>query len=154
MVFKVRALAIWVSYSVFLCFCRVYAPHVAQLVKNPPAMQETWVRSLSWKDSLEKGKATHSSILAWRIPRTIESQRAGHNRATSTLAFPDNSVEVSSYLGFPGGASSKEPTCQHRRHKRFDPWVRKIPWMRAWQSTPVFLPRESHGQRNLVGYSP
>ena len=41
---------------------------VAQLVKNPPAMQETWVWSLGWEDPLEKGKATHSSILAWRIP--------------------------------------------------------------------------------------
>ena len=43
---------------------------MAQLVKNPPATQETWVRSLGWKD-LEKGTATHTSILAWRIPRTI-----------------------------------------------------------------------------------
>ena len=41
---------------------------VAQLVKNLPAMQESWVRSLGWEDSLEKGMATHSSILAWRIP--------------------------------------------------------------------------------------
>ena len=44
---------------------------VARLVKNPPAMQETWVRSPGWEDPLEKGKATHSSILAWRIPRTV-----------------------------------------------------------------------------------
>ena len=44
---------------------------VAQLVKNPPAMLETWVRSLGWEDPLEKGKATHSSILAWRIPWTV-----------------------------------------------------------------------------------
>ena len=44
---------------------------VAQLVKNPPAMQETWVQSLGREDPLEKGKATHSSILAWRIPWTI-----------------------------------------------------------------------------------
>ena len=43
----------------------------AQLVKNPPAMRETWVRSLGWEDPLEKGKATHSSILAWRIPWTV-----------------------------------------------------------------------------------
>ena len=50
----------------FLC----WASLVAQLVKNPPTMQETWVRSLGWKDPLEKGKATHSSTLAWRIPRT------------------------------------------------------------------------------------
>ena len=44
---------------------------VAPLVKNLPAMWETWVRSLGWEDSLEKGKATHSSILAWRIPWTV-----------------------------------------------------------------------------------
>ena len=41
---------------------------VIQLVKNPPAMRETWVQSLGWEDPLEKGKATHSSVLAWRIP--------------------------------------------------------------------------------------
>ena len=54
-----------------------------------------------------------------------------------------------------GGSNGKEPACQCRRHKRhlFDPWVRKIPWRRGWQPTPVFLPRESHGQRNLRGYS-
>ena len=44
---------------------------VAQLVKNPPATQETWVRSLGWEDPLEKGKAIYFSILAWRIPRTV-----------------------------------------------------------------------------------
>ena len=44
---------------------------VAQLVKNLPAVQETWVRSLGWEDPLEKGKATHNSILAWRIPWTV-----------------------------------------------------------------------------------
>ena len=44
---------------------------VAQLVKNLPAMQETWVQSLSWEDLLEKGKGTHSIILAWRIPWTV-----------------------------------------------------------------------------------
>ena len=48
-----------------------WASLVAQLVKNPPAMRETWVRSLGWEDPLEKGKATHSSILAWSIPWTV-----------------------------------------------------------------------------------
>jgi len=43
---------------------------IAQLVKNPPAMQATWVQSLGWEDPLEKGKANHSSILIWRIPWT------------------------------------------------------------------------------------
>ena len=46
---------------------------LAQLVKNPPAMQETLVRSLGWEDPLEKGTATHSSVLAWRIPWTVYS---------------------------------------------------------------------------------
>ena len=67
---------------------RPRASLVAQLVKNPPAMRETWVRSLGWEDPLEKGKATHSRILAWRIPRTVQSmgsQRVGRNRATFTF---------------------------------------------------------------------
>ena len=46
---------------------------VAQTVKNLPAMQGTWVRSFGWEDPLEKGKATHSSILAWRIPLIVYS---------------------------------------------------------------------------------
>ena len=60
---------------------------VAQMVNNLPAMQKTWVRSLSWEDSLEKEMATHSSILAWEIPWTEEpgglqsmgSQRVRHD---------------------------------------------------------------------------
>ena len=48
-----------------------WASLVAQLVKKPPAMQETWVHSLGWEDPLEKGEATHSSILAWRILWTV-----------------------------------------------------------------------------------
>ena len=64
-----------------------WASLVAQTVKDLPAMQETWVRSLGWEDPLEKGMATHSSILAWRIPWTkepgrlwsMESQRVRHD---------------------------------------------------------------------------
>ena len=50
-----------------------WASLVAHLVKNLPAMWETWVRSLGWEDPPEKGKATHSSILAWKIPWTVYS---------------------------------------------------------------------------------
>ena len=59
-------------------------------------------------------------------------------------------------LGFPGGASGKEPARQCRRYKRcgFYPWVGKILWSRKRQPTPVFLPGESHGQRSLVDNSP
>ena len=56
--------------------------------------------------------------------------------------------------GFPQGASGKEPACQCRIHGRwgFNLWIERIPWRRAWQPTPVFLPGESHGQRSLEAY--
>ena len=59
-----------------------WASLAAQQVKNPPAMWETRVRSVGWEDPLKKGKANHSSILAWRIPWTVQSmgsQRVRHN---------------------------------------------------------------------------
>ena len=58
--------------------------------------------------------------------------------------------------GLPGGTSGKEPACQCRKHKGygFDPWIGTIPWRRAWQRTPGFLPGEAHGQRSLAGHSP
>ena len=56
---------------------------MAQLVKNPPAVWETWVRSLGWEDPLEKGKATHSSILAWRIPWTVHGVAKGRTRLSN-----------------------------------------------------------------------
>ena len=57
------------------------------------------------------------------------------------------------YRGFPGGASDKETACQCRRLKKhgFDPWARKIPWRRAWQPTPAFLPGKSHAQEESGG---
>ena len=67
-----------------------WASLLAQLVKNPHAMQVTWALSLSWEDPLENGKATHSSILAWRISWTVYSmgsQRVGHDWATVTHSF-------------------------------------------------------------------
>ena len=66
---------------------------------------------------------------------------------------PQRCSHVLSAPGFPGGTHGKEPACPCKRHKRckFSPWVGKIPWRRAWQPTPVFLPGESHGQRSLAG---
>ena len=79
-------------YSIFFILCSdsgyyLGASLVAQMVKNLPVMQETWILSLCWEDPLEKEMATHSSILAWRIPWTEESgglpsmgpQRVGHD---------------------------------------------------------------------------
>ena len=70
----------------------VMLPWGAQIVKNPPAMQETWIQSLGREDPREKGMSTHFRILAWRIPWTeepgglqsIESQRVGHNFESHT----------------------------------------------------------------------
>ena len=70
---------------IHLTFQRVYLG--AQTIKNLPAVQETWVRFVGWEDPLEKGMATHCSILAWKIPWTEEpnglqsmkSERARHN---------------------------------------------------------------------------
>ena len=74
-------------YQYFISF---YGAIMAQLVKNLPAMRKTWIQSLAWEDPLEKKKATHSSILAWRIPWTVESmglQRVGHDWATFTFQY-------------------------------------------------------------------
>ena len=71
-----------------------WASLVAQSVKNSPSVWETWVQSLGWEDSLEEGMATHSSIIAWRIPmdrepggiQSMESQRVGHDWLTKHLS--------------------------------------------------------------------
>ena len=70
----------------------LWASLVDQVVKNTPAMQDTWIRSLGWEDPLEEGTSGHSNILAWRIPRTevpgklqsMGSQRVGHDWVTFT----------------------------------------------------------------------
>ena len=54
-----------------LYHCLLWAFLVAQLAKNPPAIRETWVQFLGWEDPMEKGTATHFSVLAWRIPWTV-----------------------------------------------------------------------------------
>ena len=85
---------------------------MAQLVNNPPAMQETWVPSLSWEDPLKKGMATHSIILAWRIPWTekpsrlqsMESQRVEHDCGMNT-----NTHHHQSHRGVDKGTKAISP---------------------------------------------
>ena len=84
-------------------FIDYWASLVAQMVKNLPATQETWVQSLGWEDPLEKGMATHCSILAWRIPWTEEPGRLyslwGHKESdrTEQLTLLDYLVMLSRY---------------------------------------------------------
>ena len=68
---------------------------MAQLVKNPPAMSETWVRSLGWEDPLKKGTATHSSILAWRIPGLYSSWGHKESDMTESLSLLGNILGLS-----------------------------------------------------------
>ena len=139
---------------------------VAQLVKNPPAMWETWVWSLGWQDPLEKGKATHSSILAWRISCTVYSWGRKESNRTEWL-----SLSLSMYLKHTLPRRQWQPTpvlLPGKSHGRrilvgCSPWGRQESdttdrlhfhfslWRRKWQSTPVFLPGESQGRGSLVG---
>ena len=119
------------------------------------AKSRTWLSDFTFtfhSHALEKEMATHSSILAWRIPGTQEpsglpsmgSHRVRHD--WSDLA----AVAAASC------ANDKESAFQCKRDKRcsFDPWVGRIPWKRKWQPTLLFLPGKFHGNRSLVGYSP
>ena len=131
------------------------------VVKNPPAMQEAYVRSLGQEDPREEGMTTHSSILARSIPWTEEpgglpsmgSQKVRHD--WSNWAWTESKKWHPISRG-QCGTIGKEPAYQCRRCKTlgFNPWVRKIPWRMAQQPTPVFLPGKSHVQRSLIGCSP
>ena len=77
----------WIGYSLQYSWVSL----ATQLVKNPPAMRETWVRSLGCEDPLEKGQATHSSILAWRIPWTSPwGSRVSFHFHFSEFSCPSN----------------------------------------------------------------
>ena len=109
------------------------------MVKNLPAMLKTQVRSLGQEDPLEKGTATHSSILAWRIPWTeeygelqsIESQRVRHNWVTNTHTLASLVAQL-----------VKNPPAM--QETGFDPWAGKVTWRREQLPIPLFWPGEFH----------
>jgi len=118
--------------------------------------RKRWWQKMRWLDGI-----TDSMVMSLSKLQEILKDRepwcaAVHKVTKSQTRLSDWTTTIEQLLGFPDGASDKEPACQCRRRKRhqFDPWVRKIPWRRAQQPTPVFLPGESHGQRSLAGYSP
>ena len=79
-----RHVSVSCNFKLCLIYFTMGASLVPETVKNPPAMQETWVLSLGGEDSLEKGMATHSSILAWRIPWTEELGRLQSSRVENS----------------------------------------------------------------------
>ena len=109
---------------------------------------------LDWNISSE------SEVLTCRNPGWDQLPSKKKKKKKKTKSHHMYKVQIFSFIeiynerrGLPGG-TCKELACQCRRHERhkFDPRVRKIPWRRARQTTPVFLPGESHGQRSLPGY--
>ena len=96
-----------------------------------------WVNSGSWWWTGRPG-----------VLRFMGLQRVRHDWVTELNWILSNRL--------PRWHSGKESACQPKRCKRcrFNPWIRKISWRRAWQPTPVFLPGKSHGQRSMAGYSP
>ena len=130
-------------------FFSYWASLVAQIVKNLPAMQETWALSLGREYPLEKGMATHSSILAWKShgQRSLAGPNPWNCKEPDTAEqLTHKQLDEASQVVLV--VKKKKPVCPCRRWKRrgFDPWVGKIPWRRAWQPTPVFLPGEFHGR--------
>ena len=102
-------------------------------------MEETWVGKIPWMRVWQPTPVFLPGESPWtKEPgglQSMGSQRVRHDWVTK---------HILSTMGFPGGTSGKELTCQCRRHRRcgFNPWVGKIPWRRKWQPTPLFLPRE------------
>ena len=110
----------------------IRASLVAQMVKNLPVMQETWVQSLGWEDLLKEGMATHSSVFAWRIPWTEEpgglqsmgSQRLGHDWVTkhSTVLIKESS----------GVKRLEQQGCQDAYICRSPRWSSQLPFLVIW----------------------
>ena len=155
------------------------ASPVAQTVRSLPAMQEMWVQSLGREEPLEKGKALHSSILAWSIPWTFlpgafheapwraswlqstGSQRVRRTKWLTLSLFNYNRAFCSDRnrasdlkLSTTTLVAQMVKILPAMQETWFDPWVGKIPWGREWLPTPISLPGECHGQRSLAGYSP
>ena len=114
-----------------------WASLMAQLVKNPPAVRETWVWSLGWEDPLEKGKATYSSILAWRIPRTVQSMRSQRDyRVWLSNCKESNTTEQLSL-------SFHQPTGRPH-HRTSSPLL-----CEAFNQVPTYLPPRVNQRRQL-----
>ena len=154
-----------------------WASQVAQMIKNLPAIQKTWVQSLGQQDPLEKGMATHSSIIAQRIawteepggPQSTGLQRVRHDWMTNTCTSLHICCICNIHLLYPF-------VCWWTLTLFLKSWLQWITlqgtwgcrylsktlisflwWAYVWshlQPTPVFLPGEFHGQRSLENYSP
>ena len=128
------------------------------MVKDLPAMQETWVRSLGREDPLEEGLANLFHYSCLENPHGQKSLVGCSPRGykeLDTTEWLSTSPPTLDQRGFPGGSVVKRICLimQEMQEMLVRFWIRKILWRRKWQPTPVFLPGESHGQRSLAGCS-
>ena len=117
---------------------------------------DNWAHSTErWAPCSLKGRMSMGWVLSWKshldfIQHAFLVFTVNQSLYQGSANFPKRDRRV---FGCPRWLSGKESTCQYRRHE-FDPWVRKMPWRRTWQPTPVFVPGKSHGQRSLASYIP
>ena len=124
-----------------------------QIAWCPPTLMRVTFAQSTDPNANRHPHRTHPEIMFDSCLGILSPIKLTHKNNITTHCYGGN-VEL--LLNFPGGARDKELACQCRRCKRhgFNPWIRKIPWSSKWRPTPVFLPRESHGQRSLAGYGP
>ena len=111
-------------------------------------------RSQRWSDTLCLDEQKNIGAINMNTMIRDNSYLELHEKCGSGNWVLNGTYEL--VKGLPRWCNGKESACPCRRWERwgFNPWVRKIPWIRKWQPTPVFLPGESHGQRSLAGYRP
>ena len=128
---------------------------MAQVVKNLPAMQETQDSIPGSRRSPGEGNGNPLEYSCLENPKDRGTWWATVHGVTKSWTQLSNfhfHLKILAHWGFSDSSAGKESTCQCGR-SGFSPWIRKIPWRRAWQATPVLLPGESQGQRNLAGCS-
>ena len=125
----------------------------------PHTFPTKWHLPFYWGSGISMRNSFSWSVSMWKVKAKINihciSCFSKNRELVRNFIHPSSSQKRSQTLIL-RGSSGKESTCQCRRPKRhgFDSWVGMIPWRRAWQPTPVFLPGQSHEQRGVVGYSP
>ena len=124
-------------------------PPVTQTIKNVPAMQVSWVQSLGWEDSPGKGSGypLQYFCLENSMHRGVCWLQSMESQGVRDDWNSDSFIWLPWWLRW-------QRICLQCWRPGFNPWVGKIPWRREWQSTPVFLPGEFHGQGSLDGYHP
>ena len=128
---------------------------VKVILKNMTIQEASQIFRHSWGLSNWKTLMQSHAVVSSTPTFKLLVFSVSHRLLCWTSVFSLSQVNTGSWhSGFPCGERGEGPISQGRRHKRhgFNPWVRKVPWRRAWQPTPLFLPGESPGQRSLEGY--